>query len=382
MNLFAIFTSAKIQELLGDSAKKKGVSLMAKREYWNRKPLFDTGADYLIVYGQNCSGKSYQAKCEAIERAMRGERFFYLRRWQSDINQNIAAMYFADMPVGKLTNGEWDNIVAYQGNYFFERIDEETGKRERSESIGFYGDLNEWQRYKSIAFVNYTLIIFEEFITDGVYLGNDEYSEPTILQRFVTIIARDRKIQVLMIGNTISRTVPYFMEWTPNVVKQRQGTIEVYRMQDEVGEGNVITIAVEYGGKIKGSGAMFFGQASKSIMAGEWSVSNRPKLPKELDEYEEVYELLLEYQTFRFVLKLLVDSEEGTKVLFVYPATGKRKIERVVTDRFTTALYESRYLWDTNPERYIKECIANNRVCYSDNLTGSDFNNVIAQMDI
>lgn len=353
-----------------------------KREYWDRAPLFATGADYLIVYGQNCSGKSYQAKCEAIERAMRGERFFYLRRWQSDINQNIAAMYFADMPVGKLTNGEWDNIIAYQGNYYFERIDEETGKRERSESIGFYGDLNEWQRYKSIAFVNYTLIIFEEFITDGVYLGNDEYTEPTILQRFVTIIARDRKIQVLMIGNTISRTVPYFMEWTPNVVKQKQGTIEVYRMHDEVGEGNEIAIAVEYGGKIKGSGAMFFGQASKSIMAGEWSVSDRPKLPKELDEYEEVYELLLEYQTFKFVLKLLVDSEEGTKVLFVYPATGKRKIERVVTDRFTTALYESRYLWDTNPERYIKECIANNRVCYSDNLTGSDFNNVIAQMDI
>lgn len=353
-----------------------------KREYWDRKPLFATGADYLIVYGQNCSGKSYQAKCEAIERAMRGERFFYLRRWQSDINQNIAAMYFADMPIGKLTNGEWDNIIAYQGNYYFERIDEDTGKKERSDSIGFYGDLNEWQRYKSIAFVNYTLVIFEEFITDGIYLGNDEYTEPTILQRFVTIIARDRKIQVLMIGNTISRTVPYFMEWTPNVVKQKQGTIEVYHMTDAVGEGNDITIAVEYGGRIKGSGPMFFGEASKSIMAGEWSVADRPKLPKEIEEFEEVYELLIRYQTFSFVVKLLVDKEEGTKVVFVYPYTGKRKIDRLITDKFSLDLYTSRFFWDTNPERYIKECIAENRVCYSDNMTGSDFNNVIMQMGL
>lgn len=351
-----------------------------KRDYWDRTPLFATGADYLIVYGQNCSGKSYQAKCEAIERAMRGEKFFYLRRWQSDINQNIAAMYFADMPVRKLTNDEWDNIVAWQSYYYFERIDEDTGKRERSDPIGFYGDLNEWQRYKSIAFVNYTLIIFEEFITDGIYLGNDEYSEPTILQRFVTIIARDRKIQVLMIGNTISRTVPYFMEWTPNVVKQKQGTIEIYHMHDDVGEGNEITIAVEYGGRIKGSGAMFFGQASKAIMAGEWSVSDRPKLPKDICDYEEVYELAIEYQTFAFVLKLLVDADEGTKVVFVYPYTKKRKIDRLITDKFSMDLHTSRFFWDTNPERYMKECIASNRVCYSDNLTASDFNNVIAQM--
>lgn len=355
-----------------------------KREYWDRAPLFSTKADYLIVYGQNCNGKSYQAKCEAIERAMRGEKFFYLRRWQADINQNIAGMYFADMPVKQLTNDEWDNIIAWQSYYYFERIDEDTGKRERSEPIGFYGALSEWQRYKSIAFVNYTLIIFEEFITDGIYLGNSEASEPTILQRFVTIIARDRKIQVLMIGNTISRTVPYFGEWLgfDKIVKQKQGTIELYHMTDQAGEGNDVTIAVEYAGKIKGTGSMFFGQASKSILAGEWYVTDRPKLPKDIDEYEDVYELELHYQTFAFVLKLLVDPEEGTKLLFVYPSAGKRKIERKITDKFTDKLTESRYFWDTTPERYMRECIDNNRVCFSDNLTASDFHNVISQMDI
>ena len=40
-----------------------------KRDYWSRKALFETHADYMLVFGQNCSGKSYQAKEEAIEKA-------------------------------------------------------------------------------------------------------------------------------------------------------------------------------------------------------------------------------------------------------------------------------------------------------------------------
>lgn len=351
---------------------------MRKRDYWNRKALFDTGADYLIVYGQNCSGKSYQGKCEAIARALKGERFFYLRRWQNDVNQNTAALYFDDMPIPKLTNHEWDGIKALQGFYYFYRVDEETGKEERSGQIGAYGSLNVWQKYKSVAWVNYTFILFEEFITDGVYIDQ----EPLVLQRFVTSVCRDHKAQVLMIGNTISRTVPYFMEWCPNVVRQKQGTIELYHMSDAVGEGNEILIAVEYGGYIKGSGSMFFGEASKSIMAGEWSVTDQPKLPKERGLYEMVYELELSYQTFKFVLQLLIDTEEGTKLLYVYPKTTDRKIERIITDRFSDNIFITRYFRDITPEFYMRDCIVNKRVVYSDNLTASDFLSVFEQMDL
>lgn len=350
---------------------------MAKRNYYNRKALFDTGADYLIVYGQNCSGKSYQAKLECIERAMRGERFVYLRRRDKDLNQNIAKMYFDDMPINQLTNGEWDYITAWQGFYYFARRNEDTGQTEKSDAIGAYCTLYNWQLYKSVAFVNYTFIVFEEFITDGFYLDD----EPLLLQRFVTIIARDHKVQVMMIGNTICRVIPYWDEW--NIPKnQKQGTIILIHMQDEVGEGNEILIAVEYGGRIKGSGSMFFGEASKSIMAGEWSVTNRPRLPKDHIDYEKVYEMILEYQQFSFVLELLVDPDEGTRLLYVYPRTTNRKIYRKITTKFTMNKWESRYFWNTNPELYIQECIHESRVAYSDNLTAADFNNVLAQMGI
>lgn len=348
-----------------------------KREYYNRKALFDTQGDYLIVFGQNCSGKSYQGKEECFERIKRGERFFYLRRWQTDLNQNIATSYFADMPVEKLTDGQWDGIVARSGEYFLTRTGED-GKTERSDVVGFYGDLNEWQRYKSNVYLNCTFILFEEFITDGVYLDD----EPLKLQRLVTTIFRDRKGQVMMIGNTVSRIVPYIQEWIPNAINQKQGTIELYHMHDAVGEGNDVLIAVEYGGRIKGSGSMFFGEASKSIMAGEWSVDDRPKLPKDHIDYEKVYELVLEYQNFSFMLELLVDPEEGTKILFVYPKTTDRKVERRITDKFSDDMFTSRYFRDNKPESYMQHCIATNRVCYSDNLTASDFLGVIQQLDL
>lgn len=348
-----------------------------KRDYYNRKALFDTQGDYLIVFGQNCSGKSYQGKEECFERIKRGERFFYLRRWQTDLNQNIATSYFADMPVEKLTDGQWDGIVARSGEYFLTRTGED-GKTERSDVVGFYGDLNEWQRYKSNVYLNCTFILFEEFITDGVYLDD----EPLKLQRLVTTIFRDRKGQVMMIGNTVSRIVPYIQEWIPNAINQKQGTIELYHMHDAVGEGNDVLIAVEYGGRIKGSGSMFFGEASKSIMAGEWSVDDRPKLPKDHIDYEKVYELVLEYQNFSFMLELLVDPEEGTKILFVYPKTTGRKVERRITDKFSDDMFTSRYFRDNRAETYMQDCIATNRVCYSDNLTASDFLGVIQQLDL
>ena len=97
---------------------------------------------------------------------------------------------------------------------------------------------------------------------------------------------------------------------------------------------------------------------------------------------EQIGEMVLEYQNFQFVLELLVDPEEGTKLLFVYPKTTNRKIDRKITDRFTDKMFESRFFMDNRPEMYIQQCIATNHVCYSDNLTATDFNNVISQMDL
>lgn len=351
-----------------------------KRDYWDRHPLFKTGAEVLIAFGQNCNGKSYQAKEEGIlEQAYKnGKRFFYIRRMVDEVNQDKATLYFSDMPVRQLTNGEWEGVEGWRGLLYFYRFNDK-GKKERSGYIGAYDSLYNWQKIKSVAWVDFYYIIFEEFISSGYYLDD----EPTILQRCMSAIFRDHKGTILMLGNSISRTVPYFMQWCPNVYKQKQGTIEMYHYHTEVdGEEVDIDIAVEYCGHIKGTGLMAFGQAAKTILSGEWDVIDEPKLPKPRTFYEMVYEVLLKYQTFAFVLQLLVDPQSGVRLLYVYPYTKDRKIPRVITDKFSEDPNVTRHFKGNAAEMYIRECFNNGKMVFSDNLTAADFKGVYKQMGL
>ena len=127
---------------------------------------------------------------------------------------------------------------------------------------------------------------------------------------------------------------------------------------------------------------MFFGQAAKTILSGEWDVNEEPKLPKERIFYECVYELLVRYQTFAFVLQLLVDPENGARLLYVYPSTGKRKIPRVITDKFSDDPMITKHFKPNAAEAYMRECFQTGKICFSDNLTASDFKGVYKQMGL
>ena len=357
---------------------KDKLTVAKKRDYWSRAPLFATLAQYLMVFGQNCSGKSFQAKEEAVvNHALKGKRFFYLRRMVDEVNQDKATMYFSDTPVSEYTRGQWEGIEGFRGLLYFYRYDK-NGKKERSSYIGAYDSLYNWQKIKSVAWVDFDFIIFEEFIAATYYLEDEQ----DVLQKCVSAIFRDHGGQVLMLGNSISRNVPYFKNWTPNVFKQRPGTIEVYHYHDEAGEGNEITIAIEYTGHIEGTSKMAFGKSSKTIMGGEWDIAEEPKLPKDRELYECVYEVLLKNQNFAFVMQLLIDGMDGSRLLYVYPYTGKRKIDRIITDQFSADPMTTSRFKDNRPEYYMKECLTMNKACFSDNLTANDFRGVVSQMKL
>lgn len=352
-----------------------------KVEYWNRKAIYDTGCKILMVFGQNSAGKSYQAKESAIvDYVLKGKQFWYLRRWQADVKEGLVDTYFDNMPIREYTKGEWDSVRAYHGAFYFERYNED-GERERSGIIGRYGSLNEWQRYKSNVYETTDFIIYEEFITPDIYLTN----EPDLLQFFYTILFRRREgCRVLLLGNALSRTCPFFTQWTPNVIKQKPGTIDIYHYHTKVDDEEVVVdIAVEYTGHFKGTNSMVFGRASKTILAGEWDVQDRPRLPKNRElAYEKVYEVSIIYEKFTFIVELLIDKMEGTKIVFVYPSTKGRTAERIITDQFSDRLMTTRYFRDIPAERYIMECIDSGRVAYSDNITASDFEGVYKMLDL
>lgn len=339
--------------------------------FYSIKNLLSTKAQYMMLLGQRANGKSYQCKLTVLTDAYKnGNKFVYLRRWREDIKGKYVEEYFEDMDISKITKGEFTEVIAHNGFLYFGNVDED-GKLVKGAEIGRYCALNEAERYKSQTFVGYKWIVFEEFITDKIYITD----EPRQLQQFVSTVARLKAVTVLLVGNTLSRVCPYFFEFSLEpVLKMKPGTIEVFH--HHVGE-NIIDVAVEYCANADNKNLMFFGQASKQIITGEWDTKDMPKLPKKQSDYELLYELLVRYQKFTFCLQLLAEKSEGGLVVFVYPFNGVRNIDRVITDEHSDSIWVSAQL-DTSrrPEALINKCFKTGKVFYSDNLTGSDFINV------
>ena len=345
------------------------------RTYYDISEMLKTNAEYMMLLGQRSNGKSYQVKKTVLEDFYFNEtKFIYLRRWKADIKQKEVSTYFDDIPIAKYTNREYNSVRAMNGFIYLCKI--EDGLIVEKREMGRYCALNEYERYKSQVFMNYKNIVYEEFITDSIYLND----EPKLLQQFVSTVARLDKIRVFLIGNTLTRVCPYFHEWClENVLKQKQGTIEIYKyhMEDNV----EVKIAVEYCANTNNKNTMFFGQEAKQIVTGEWDVKEVPKLPRQLYEYEKIYEVMVVYQAFKFVLELLIEPKEGGVIIFVYPYTSNRKIQRVITDEFSDKPYISSKLdIDKKPELLMLKALRMDKVCYSDNLTGSDFSKVIEKL--
>lgn len=351
---------------------------MKKKKYYNISNVLKTDAEYMILLGMRSNGKSYQVKLTVLKDAYEnGNTFVYLRRYREDIKQALVESYFDDIPVESVTNGEYTNVIAWQGFLYFANVGE-NGKVEKGTKIGRYCALSEAVRYKSTTFVDCKWVIYEEFITDEIYLSD----EPTKLQQFVSTVARGNKITVLLVGNTMSRVCPYFSEWSlKGTLKQKPGTIEVYNMHYTKPNGIVETvrIAVEHCEVVDTGASMFFGNASKQIVTGEWDVKDAPKLPRPFKEYEKLFEMQIKYNDFLFALNMLCD-EKGKTYIYIYPAKELKEKERIISADFmdnenVTTGFNPR----SRTESRVIELFKQGKVCFSDNLTAADFNNVRKQ---
>ena len=348
------------------------------RKYYNLKPLLDCKCNWMILFGMRSNGKSYAVKKYALEDAYNnGVLFVYLRRWSEDIKAKEVNTYFDDAPVKDITGGEWEGVTAWQGFFYWYRAGEGDKVIRSMKPIGRYCSLNQAERYKSQVFNNYGNILFEEFLTNKIYLGGSGInSEPRMLMAFVSTVARDRDINVFLIGNTISRVCPYFSEYgLHGVMDLKPGKIQIYHLK---GENGVVDIAVENCEVVETKSRMFFGSASKQIISGEWEVNDVPKLLKPYEYYNFIYEVKVIFSDFRFILQLMIDPNTGGPFVYIYPDTKDRKIKRIITDQFHTDPMISNGLKSkSKAECLISKCFSDGKVCYSDNLTGTDFQQVL-----
>ena len=335
--------------------------------------------DMIILLGERSNGKSFAVKELLIKRAYEyKEQFGYLRRYSEDVKDYLASEYFGDVILNKngheyikeWTNGEYTTISAYKKSIYFANYDEESDKIIRGQKIGRMFGLSASEHYKSLAFPEIRSIIYEEFVTNYYYLPN----EPKLLLNFVSTIFRNEKGKVYCVGNKVSRINPYFGEWQLNHIdKQKIGSIDTYHVKNEDSE---TLIAVYMTDTMKVNSGMFFGNAAKAITGGEWETDEQPHLPGHVDDYSSIYKIVFVYGRTAFLCDFIQSKANPDRMTwYITPKTSQiQKGTRVVSDKYSIdPLWTIGFKPLTDAEATLFNMMKQGRICYMDNLTGTEF---------
>lgn len=351
-----------------------------KLPYVKRDFISKIDAEYIVILGQRANGKSFAVKEDVIKRALEnGEEFAYIRRYKEDCKQYMVTEYFSDIICDKngvnhileWSDGKYNDIVCREQSIYFAFTDED-GKTTRGQKLGRMFGLSWATHYKSLSFPNMTTAVYEEFVTDGEFLSDE-------VRRFMNIIStifRERKARVYLVGNTISRINPFFNEWElVNVPKQKTNSVEIYRhkYRDENDEERETRIAVYLTHSTFINSGMFFGNIGKSIVSTMWETDEHPHLKGRREEYETLYTMVFIYDKTLFLMELLKNSKNY--VWFVSPKnTPPQKNTRIISNKYIQSdLYTNDFTPIVEGERLPFRWIKERKICFSDNLTGTEF---------
>lgn len=252
-------------------------------KYYSTTKIDKKNATYNVIFGERSNGKTYALLKKALKNFIEtGSHFGYVRRWKEDLTGRRAARLFEGLnsndEVSKITKGEFKGVHYYAGKWYLCNYDE-TGKAIYNDNdlFGFGFTLSDTEHDKSTSYPFITLIIFDEFLTNKVYL-NDEF---IFFMNVVSTIVRKREdVKIYMLGNTVNKYCPYFQEMGLNhILKMTQGTIDIYKY----GNSN-LTVAVEYCSPSETNQAThkyfaFNNPKLEMITGGAWELNIYPHLP-------------------------------------------------------------------------------------------------------
>lgn len=364
-----------------------------------------------LLSGRN-QGKSYQVKHKVVKDAFEDEnnKFVYLRRYGVEMGQNgDVEQYFKNVDVPKVTKKKWQFIVVQKKKIYLAKWDikrkkiktldkngnptetiDEWEERLIGPQIGYIVSLTESLQKKSLVYEDVENVVYEEFLTKGDYLHN----EPDLLQELISTIARNRIIKVWLIANTVTRLNPYIRAWGLfRVNKQEPGTIDVYEHHYNDVDGNdmCITIAVEMIVSNNEAGTMAVGSYRNAIISGHWTTYPAPHLPEPIEHYTICHKIYFSYLDIVYLAYLLQDKEHN---YFWYVKPGKERnykasngkiykndypdFKRRITDYWDFSNYHTQKLIPINQkEQFAINLLNIGKICYSDDLTGTEFPEVL-----
>ena len=353
-----------------------------KKRYVQRDFIHKIDAEYIILLGQRTNGKSFAVKEDIIKNALEHEEeFAYIRRYKEDCKQYMVEEYFSDIICDKKgvhhleewSNGRYNYITVYQQGIYFANMDED-GKVTRGQKLGRMFGLSWATHYKSLSFPNMTSAVYEEFVTDEAFLDQ----ECKRFMHLISTIFRESKARVYLVGNTLSRINPFFSEWElVNIPKQKINSIDMYyhKYTTEDGEEKKTKIAVYLTHSTNVNSGMFFGNAAKAITGSVWDTDEQPHLKGRKSDYEILYTMIFIYDRTLFLMELLQHKESGAVTWFVSPKnTPPQKNTRIICNKYIMDnMATMGFIPISEGERKIMKMIIDENICFSDNLTGTEF---------
>lgn len=345
-----------------------------RRKYWTHQRISEKDCDINLVIGGRNLGKSYDIKNMCLENSWKNKTvsFMLIRRFDLETKPSHIENYFMDAPVNIITKGAYNCITAKGGTIYFSTLDMETGKTKQGLPCGKYVALSGATHVKSEAYPQVTDMIFEEFVSTE-YLGDDE---PDRFLHLMSTVFRSRRGHVWMIGNTVTRLNPYVKHFAlQNIAKMQPSQIDTYTFEtiNEEGLPDHVKIAVEYCASEGSANSMIFGHAAKAINGGAWECKEHPRLSRPKECYTVIYEMLIDYINFKFVLQLLTNDETGKRLLYAYPYTNKKQYDRILSQTYSENPFHS--VWfkkDCEIEQVMIDLLNDNMIAFSDNLTGDE----------
>lgn len=252
-------------------------------KYYSTEKINKKNATYNIIFGERSNGKTYALLKQGISDFFKtGKQLAYVRRWKEDITGRRASSLFNGVvengEVSKISGGVFTGVYYWAGKFYLCNYNE-AGKAIYSDTdvLAYTFALSDSEHDKSTSFPNVGTIVFDEFLTNKLYL-NDEFV--LFMNVVSTIVRRREDVKIYMLGNTVNKFCPYFAEMgLTHITKMKQGAIDVYKYGN-----SKLTVAVEYCSSVEQSidSSKYFAFDNPKlsmITSGAWELDIYPHLP-------------------------------------------------------------------------------------------------------
>ena len=353
-------------------------------KYYSLNKINKKNATYNVIFGERSNGKTYATLKQVLENYFNdGSQFAYIRRWSVDVQpkrmNNLFNAIIEDGYLEKLSGGKFTAIFYRTGRFYLCTYNDK-GKPIYNEEdiIGYAFSLSENEHNKANSYPRITTIIFDEFLTNKIYLP-DEF---ILFMNTVSTIVRQRtNVKIYMLGNTVNKFCPYFKEMgLTNILTMKQGTIDLYTYGE-----TKLKVAVEYADskkKFKKNNFYFaFNNPKlKMITGGAWELNIYPHAPVKWLPKNIIFTYFIDFNDSIYQCEIINKDDN----VFTYIHEKTTPIKNPDKDIIYTLDYNPKINYNinilkplTDYQNKITWFFNHDRVYYQNNNVGDAINNYL-----